>query len=973
MIYCGKTRLSFRYGTLTAKRLVELALKAGLKELVLTNINSTADTWDFVDACRQAAIKPIVGAEIRNGLNVCYVLLAKNEEGLECINRFLTKHLTSGEPFPQRFPIQESVYVIYPLSHLPQGPLLAEERIGIRPYEMNQLHRFKTNKNQLVAWLPITFEQKVGYNMHRLLRVIDQNTLIGKQDNRGQAEPEECFEATVGIGCELLSFLKPQSAALLAACSLSTELFTSKNKAHFLASAQADVARLRALAFQGLNKRYGTHHAEARRRVEHELSIITSLKFTAYFLIAQDIVHFAKSKGFFYVGRGSGANSIVAYCLEITDVDPITLDLYFERFLNPARTSPPDFDMDFSWGDRDQVIAYIFSKYGREHTVLLGMYSTFQRKAAIRELGKVFGLPKNEIEGLLGATFDLKDPLHRQVVRYAERLKDYPNHLSIHAGGVLISEKPIYRYLAAELPPKGFPTAQMDMFLAEKIGLYKLDILSQRGLGHIKDALMLVKKTQGIDVDLRSIDRLVADPKVAQKLKIGDTIGCFYIESPAMRQLLKKLACADYRTLVAASSIIRPGVARSGMMRRFITAHQAPDKVPYLHPIFKELLSETYGIMVYQEDVIKVAHYFGGLTMAEADILRRAMSGKYRSKDGFEQLRSQFFNNCRDKGYSAALIAEVWRQMESFAGYSFSKAHSASYAVESYQSLYLKTYFPVEFMVAVINNFGGFYSTELYLTELKKTGVEVLAPCVNQSHRLTDIVSGRVFLGLGLIQGLERQSIQRLLEERAEGGAFLSLSDFMHRVPLAKEQLNLLIRVGAFQFTGKNKKNLLWEVGLLNTARPIYEGRQTELFLRERLQFELPKLSHRPLDDLYQEMELLGFPVGDVFDLLEMPEGVSVQMAKDLPDYQGKTVAVIGYFVTYKRVRTVNRSLMYFGVFLDRDSAWLDTVHFPQVARQYPFRGAGFYLIRGRVQEEYGTYSITVQTMEQLGLKSRYT
>jgi DNA polymerase-3 subunit alpha len=452
------------------------------------------------------------------------------------------------------------------------------------------------------------------------------------------------------------------------------------------------------------------------------------------------------------VGRGSGANSLVAYCLQITDVDPIELDLYFERFLNPQRTSPPDFDIDFSYTDRDEVIDYLFKRYGKRHVALLGSYSTFQYNAIIRELGKVFGLPKEEIDTLAekgyyngpsrGENFMKKKEegnIQRTILQYGKLLQNFPNHMSIHAGGVLISEEPLSNWCAVHMPPKGFATAQLDMFVAENIGLFKLDVLSQRGLGHIKECIQWVHRNKGLDIDIHAVQQFMRDPGVKAQIRNVNTIGCFYIESPAMRHLLQKLHCDDYLTLVAASSIIRPGVGRSGMMQQYIYRFHHPDKFEYLHPKLKELLGETYGVMVYQEDVLKVAHYWAGMDMADADLLRRATSTKYRGRKHLIQLKERFFLNCREFGYPEATVEEVWRQIESFADFSFCKAHSASFAVESYQSLYLKTYYPMEFAVAVINNFGGFYSRELYFYELMKTGARVHPPCVNNSDHFTNI------------------------------------------------------------------------------------------------------------------------------------------------------------------------------------------------------------------------------------------
>jgi DNA polymerase-3 subunit alpha len=533
---------------------------------------------------------------------------------------------------------------------------------------------------------------------------------------------------------------------------------------------------------------------------------------------------------------------------------------------------------------------------------------------------------------------------------------------------MLISEEPIYAYTAMELPPKGFSTAQIDMFLAEKIGLFKLDILSQRGLGHIKDAIKLVRKNRGVELDIRQVEKFFIDPNVATQIRNGDTIGCFYIESPAMRQLLLKLRCDDFLTLVAASSIIRPGVSQSGMMRQYIERFHNPNGFQYLHPKMEELLKETYGVMVYQEDVIKVAHHFAGLDMGEADVLRRAMSGKYRSYNQFNIIKDKFFANCREKSYPEAITAEVWRQMESFGGYSFSKAHSASFAVESYQSLYLKTYYPMEFMVAVINNFGGFYNTEFYFHELKKTGAKVLPPCINQGEYLTSIQGETVYTGFIHVQNLENKTMEKILSEKGAHGQFLGLEDFIERTRVDSEQLNILIRVGALGFTGKGKKELLW---LANFQRKRMDKQPVTaaLFESEPVRFVLPNFPKKPFEDAYDEIELLGFPLSDPFELADDNRGGLV-FARDLKVFKNKKVTLLGKLVTVKDVKTVKGQIMSFGTFLDEKGDWLDTVHFPDSRNKFPFQGAGFYRIAGKVTEEFGVYAVEVFSLKAVGLKT---
>jgi DNA polymerase-3 subunit alpha len=995
-----KTYFSYRYGTLSTEELVKAGVGAGATALALTNINSTADAWDFYDFCLQQGIRPILGAEVRNGDAFCYILLARNAAGLTGINRFLSKYLCVPDAiFPERptpkdrVLLTDDIWIVYALDAFPPETLDPQELIGVRPSEVNRLFgkSIQAYPDKFVIRQPVTFgapedapgesargardrlQRNESYRLHRLLRAVDKNTLLSKQQPAEIAAPDEYLRSPAELMMTFQAYptLLTRTLQVTDSCGITMDLQKDKTKKCFTTGPEDDRGLLEKLSMDGFRYRYGERE-DALARLRKELEIINQMGFNAYFLITWDVIRYAQSRGFFYVGRGSGANSIVAYCLQITDVDPIELDLYFERFLNPHRSSPPDFDIDFSWRDRDEVIDYVFRRHGRDHVVLLGMFSTFQRNATFRELGKVCGLPKAEIDALVeNPRSDMKeDRYQRGIKRYGEMMVNFPNHLSIHPGGMLISEEPIYTYTAVEVPPKGFATAQIDMFLAEKINLFKLDLLSQRGLGHIKDCIQLVRENKQVSIDIHDVETFKHDPLVASRIRQADSIGCFYIESPAMRQLLQKLRCADYLTLVAASSIIRPGVAQSGMMRQYIHRFHHPNDFEYLHPKMEELLKETFGVMVYQEDVIKVAHYFAGLDLGEADVLRRAMSGKYRSNNRFRMIRDQFFANCKTLGYSDEVTTEVWRQMESFGGYSFSKAHSASFAVESYQSLFLKTYYPMEFMVAVINNFGGFYRTEVYFHELKKTGAKVLPPCVNEGAYHTSIKGDRVFTGLIHVQGLEEQLAKDILAERDRQGPYASLSDLVDRVAVTPEQMNLLIRVGALHFTGKRKKELLWEATALYKKKQRQPEKSAALFRETPVNWHLPQLSEHPLDDAYDEMEILGFPLSNVWRMVDAPLG-DYMGARDLTTRVGGTVTLLGYLVTTKQAWTLKGAPMQFGTFLDKHGDWLDTVHFPASIDRYPFQGKGFYVLQGKVTEEFGVYSVDVSYMKKQGLKGR--
>jgi len=963
---------SLRYGTMSVEELVKKAKTAGAETIALTDINNSTAIPEFFGECTKNSIKPVAGIEFRNNNELQYIGIARNNKGFWELNEFLSAANFRKTPAPFPAPRFTESYIIYPLKKLPDRKLLDNERIGIRKEEVNKLVALRNHeRNRMVILNPVTFSNDDDIFIHKSLRAVDNNILLSHLRPDQCAEENEFFGSadTINRPFEQFPEIIMNTKALLENCSLSFDFDTQKNKQIFSASRYDDKLLLEKLAWDGMIYRYGKQNDEAKKRIAHELEIINRLGFSAYFLITWDIVRYSMARGFYHVGRGSGANSIVAYCLKITNVDPIDLNLYFERFINPKRSSPPDFDIDYSWKERDEVIDYIFKRYGYKHTALLGTINTFRGKSIVRELGKVHGLPKEEIDALIDnpSSETNRNEITDIIFSTGLRIADYPNMRSIHAGGILVSEEPVACYCGLDMPPKGFPTTQWDMYTAEEIGFEKLDILSQRGIGHIRESAEIILRNRSVDVDVHAIQKFKTDPKVKEYMRSGETKGCFYVESPSMRGLLQKLKCDDYTTLVAASSIIRPGVARSGMMREYIFRFHNPDKFKYLHPVMKEQLEETFGVMVYQEDVLKVCHHFAGLDLADADTLRRAMSGKYRSKQEMKRIVDKFFSNCREKGYSEELTKEVWRQIESFAGYSFSKAHSASYAVESFQSLWLKAHYPLEFMVAVINNFGGFYRTWVYVHEAKRYGAAIQLPCVNKSTYKTTIYGTDIYLGFIHIMSLEDKLAAYIEENRRAEGSFADLNDFITRVNPGLEQVILLIRAGAFRFTGKKKAVLLWEAHMMmnkNTPDPV-----RPLFSPPVRSFTLPDLVQDRLDDTYDEIELLGFPVSMTwFDMLETSFRGEIT-AREMTANAGRRVRMVGHLVTIKYIKTIKKEWMNFGCFIDPEGNYFDTTHFPQSLKTYSFRGAGTYLILGKIVEEFGYPSIEVEKLAKLPVK----
>ncbi len=1151
MLLNAHSWFSFKYGILSPEALLEEAAKAGVRTLALTDIHNTAGIPDFVRLAEGHGIRPVAGIEFRQGSKLLYIGLAKNNNGYQQLNELLSPHLLDGEALPVESPELPDAFFILPFT-TPPRTLHPNERIGIKPAELTRLpfSPWAKRLNELVALLPVTFRNNPGtgpgdFNAHRLLRTMAGNTLISLLPAEELANPAETFRGEAEVRRIYRDFpeLLRNAEQLLEQCSIGFD-GSDKTRKVFGTSLALDRERLHRDTLEGLHRRYPQPTAQVLARMRHELDVIERMGFISYFLINHDIVRYAASRGFFHVGRGSGANSLVAYCLGITDVDPIELNLYFERFISTARKKPPDFDIDFSWKDRDEVYRYVFGKYNgpfgsaqgnvsETHAAQVATYTTFQWRGAVRELGKAVGLPPEEIDALSEgrsrygggkpseqANSRELDRVARAVVRYAQKLIGMPHQFGVHVGGIVITDKPVAHFGALFRPPKGFPVVQLSLLECEDLGLHKFDLLSQRGLGHIRDAVELVDADQkirqsddqmmempltpalsllsGVEggeggmpecdvlvlstctvdppgrpvhrpaVDIHDIPHFKQDPAIKQLLRTGDTVGCFYVESPAMRMLLKKLRVEDYLTLVAASSIIRPGVAESGMMREYILRHNDPERVKRAPKELLEIMPDTYGVMVYQEDVLKVAHLYAGLNLEEADLLRRGMTARFRDRPEFKAVQEKFFANCTAKGHPPGQAEEVWRQIESFASFSFAKGHSASYAVESYQSLWLKAHHPLEFLVAVANNFGGFYSLEFYLHEARRHGAVIEAPCVNVSGELCSLLrSGedprsctasctirtadplgrrdssdhrdrlarrdssdprsRIYLGLANIKSLTAETVQLLLHERHRNGPYADLEDLLHRVPLPLEQARILIRTGALRFTGKSKPQLLWDLTLLhNPAAVTSDG---DLFVSKVEEPLLPELHHYPLADAYDELELLGFPLGDPFGLVESGEEnrqdaksakeltrrredakvgtvdscqLSVVRAasddfrrttdngqpttdnyerrtanypptilkRDMPHHIGKRVAMLGYMVHVKPASTRTGEWMSFGSFIDTAGELWDSTQFPAVAARYPFRGRCVYRLTGVVEEEFGHCSLRTQSLEKLPWKA---
>lgn len=766
-------------------------------------------------------------------------------------------------------------------------------------------------------------------------------------------------------------------------------------------------ALLARLCREGLARRgRGRVSDAARERLDRELAVVAKLGFAGYLLIVWDIVRHAGERGVPSVGRGSAANSLVCYALGITHVDPLAHDLYFERFLNPERISPPDIDLDFGWKDRDAMLAYIYRKYGRDRTAMICNINRFSARSALRETARAHGWSAAEIGAIArrlprraledpdavatvpeAAALPLQREPYRSLLRAARALADFPRHLGVHAGGVVIGDAPLTRLFPLQWARKGLQVSQMDMHAVEALGLVKIDLLSQRGLSVIADTARAVARRHGVALDLgRPLDD---DPATRRLMREGETLGCFYVESPGMRSLLRRLKADTFPVVVAASSVIRPGPADSGMGRSFVRRHLGLEPARLPHPALG-FLNETYGVMVYQEDVMRTLAAVAGMSLGEADIMRRAMSFKGDPAD-FLALKERFLAGARRTGAAAlvgdAAIAELWRQISTFAGYAFCKAHSASYAVLSFQAAWLKAHYPAEFMAAVLDNGGGYYASATYLEEARRLGLRILLPHVNESEAGFTGGDGAIRVGLGRVRGLSRRSLAALLAARRANGPFGSLDDLLARAPaLTRPEVDNLIRCGACDGLGPTRPQLLWRhVALRARRRGAALSPVPSLFPPPGATapaatpaLRLPPApsdgaglrEFSPDERLDQEMEVLGFTPSahPLAALRPRLQRAGVVPAADLERRAGRRVKVAGLIVAAKgaHVRSTGERMKF--LTLEDETALCEITLFP---REYARWGRllltrGPYVVTGRVENDHGSLSVTAERVKLL-------
>jgi DNA polymerase-3 subunit alpha len=710
-------------------------------------------------------------------------------------------------------------------------------------------------------------------------------------------------------------------------------------------SGETDESYLRKLCEEALPKRYDPVTQVVQDRLEYELSVINKMGFPSYFLIVWDYVKYARDHEIpVGPGRGSAAGSVVAYLLGITGLDPLKYDLLFERFLNPERVTMPDIDMDFCYENRSKVIDYVTRKYGKDHVAQIITFGTLAARAVLRDVGRVLDIPLGEVNRIvkmvpneLGITLDkaltmskefhseyeTNETVHR-LVDFGKRLEGLPRHSSTHAAGVVISAAPVDDYVPMQYSKEGYLTTQYEKDLVEELGLLKMDFLGLRTLTVIGDAIKLIQKNHGVELDINAIP--LDDPATCNILTEGDTAGIFQMESSGITNLVKELAPKHFEDMIPLVALYRPGPLGSGMVADFIKGSHGEKKVTYLHPLLEPILKDTYGVILYQEQVMQIASVMGGFTLGQADLLRRAMGKKKESI--LKAQRANFLAGTQKNNISDDIANKVFDLMIYFAGYGFNKSHSAAYAYIAWQTAYLKAHYRPEFMAATMTSMmSDMTKISYYVAECRRHGVEVLSPDVNASVGVFSVQNGAIRFGLAGVKSVGDNAIEAIIAAREKDGPFKDIGDFCSRVDyhiVNRRAVESLIKCGAMDSFGKYRSQLMGVVdqavsmGTLN--QKDYASGQMGLFDNDDeaavVELAYPNVPEYPMEmRLAMEKEYDGFyfsghPLNAFKEAMNKVTPISVLYGEENGNYDGKMLHIGGLITAKRQVMTKRNEQM---------------------------------------------------------------
>ncbi|MDH5780987.1 MAG: DNA polymerase III subunit alpha [Dehalococcoidia bacterium] len=1001
-------------GASHSEDLVSQATGLSMPALALTDHDGLYGAISFYKACLKAGIKPIIGAEMTLQGEYHVTLLCKNNTGYSNLCRLITRaQLKSKKGSPVLDPAslaQHSSGLVY-LSGCRRGEIASlilsgqpnkareaakryidifgnedfyiELENNLYPEDSHLCHVLVELARHLnlgyVATNNVHYARRESHKLHDVLTCIKNRTSLDEcKALRLNSEfylksPEEMGELFRDYPEAICNTI-----AIAEKCNVNLDFSGYRFPEFPLPEGETADSYLAKLCWQKAHARYGNIGSEIEARVNHELDLIKKLGLSGYFLIVWDIMDYAEGNGIPAQGRGSAANSMVAYILAITKVDPIKNKLFLGRFLNEEMSSIPDIDIDVSTNHREKLIQYVYEKYGQEHTAMVCTYVTFQARNAIREVGKALGMPTHLLDRMAKSVsaygaMDIGQDLAsieefrpyftsvpwREFTSLCREISDFPRHLSIHNGGMLISSCPLTDIVPLERATMpGRIVCQWDKDGIADAGLIKVDLLGLRMLSLIHEASELVERNHSIKLHLDKLP--LDDQEVYDMICRGNTIGVFQVESRAQLQTLPQTKPRSIEDLTIETALIRPGPLQGNMVHPYIRRRKGLEKVTYLHPKLKPILEDTLGVLLFQEQVIQVATTIANFTPGEADSLRRAMSRK-RPKSAMEEMKQRFIEGAKKNGVKTNTASYIFAALEGFAEYGFCKSHAAGFALLCYQSAWLKKYYPSEFYCSLLNNQPmGFYAPEVIVRDAKRYGIEILPADINKSSARGTIEGGKVRLGFMYIKEVGEKAMSQIVAERQKT-PYVSLDDFYFRAKLERKPVENLILAGAFDSFGCQKRQLLWQLGLLQKKCPgelPLEFNDTKVSLPDFGELEEMKVDYevQGLSTKYHPMQVLRKEISRD-GLLK-----SSEIAQLFPDTQ---VRMAGYVITRQRPATAKGFAF---MTLEDEEGTVNVVVKPRIYERYRqvFRLEPLIVVEGTIQERDGNLNIVANRLTPL-------
>jgi len=932
-------------GSVSVQRWIRKAKEYGYGAVALADVNSLYGAVDFYKAAEQVNSKPILGVEILTDSQRA-ILLAENRAGYRNLCRITTaRNLCPHFDLIEQLKCNKEGIICI----CNQLELLRElERFFDRDYvfsgcqEPTQVEWAKAHRVKPVVCTTFNVIENDDIVTSKLLTRIRQLSVAGSgpQDNCGfnKLIPEEEFRQKFRNYPEAVT----HAERIAQRCNfqlLNGRYYLPKVK---LAKGKNGDRELAKLCHVGLAKRYKPVNKEVVKRLEDELVVIRKNKFSDYFLVVHNIVSFAKQNNIPVEVRGSAAGSLVAYVLGFTKVCPIETNLYFERFMNPGRGDCPDIDIDLCWRRRDEVINYCYENWGFEHVAMISNVNRYRRRSAIRDTARAFGLKPAEINRLVKERPDHADSA---IYELAGKIVGVPRHLGVHCGGIVITPSQVRDIVPLERATKGVVVTQYDKDAAEAVGLIKIDLLGNRALSTVNGAVNIISKRQNsLDIDHINPE----DGRTGKMLSSGDSLGVFQCESPGMRQLLRGLGVKTKKDVAIALSLIRPGPASGGMKAEFIERHVNGKPFEYLHPKMKEMLGETYGVMLYQEDVMRIAVEVAGYSVADADRFRSEVSKKVSASRLQGQYIDFVYSRAEQAGIDRQRAEAIWDDILRFAAYSYCKAHATVYANIAWQTAFLKANYPQQFYISLFNNHHGMYPLRVYVWDAIRHGIRILPPHVNRSDMEWTPEAKGARAGLNIIKGLSYNTMQAIITQR-QIRLFTDIEDLRTRVRFRKPELQSIIHVGACDGLGKSRPAMMMQFRFA----PVNPS--------QLLLFDVcDNLSQFPEYDrtakLQAEVEITGIPFSIhpavLFQIKHVP-------AAKLDRFINREITIAGFIATARRAKTSSGKVMGF-VTLEDSSGLAEVTFFPDQLEKYHSicRASGPVWVTGKVTRHLSSIAI---------------